>query len=361
MASDDASRPGASPTHSASNPTSPTSPVSITGPPGESGLPPSRPSAAHTAISQTVAITPSLTGPRSSQAPSAPPSHSLGNDTASRPTTSGSRSHVASLRSPAFLNPMSSQRLQAHRGQWPSSPPLGQTRPSPFDNDDHARNPLPRDSSETATTTKERAAAAGGLHTQYFEDEATVPTASRESVETERTEQHHDVNTATTATNSGLINTNMRHDAAQSVDTFNNTNEAQKSASLGTKEHESGQEQAARGRSPRDLVAAFRGRGGEDFRGASGREKLSSFDSNSSKKRAPSTQKTATTGAQSDKKFIGKNWEYFEGHTLFFLGGRFQTAKDRPIVLLTAFAVVFPSVLFYIFGYVPKRPACDLY
>lgn len=341
---------------SGSNLTSPISPVSVTGPPAESGLPPSRPSAAHTAISQTVAITPALTSPRISQAPSTLHSPSVGNDSASRPTTAGSRSHVASLRSPAFLTPMSSQRLQAHRGQWPSPPPIGQTRENSFESEDHFRNPSHRDSSETATTARERSGP-GGLHTQYYEDEGTVAPASRASLETERTEQPHDQNLATAPTNSRLVNTDFRHDAAQSVETFNDTNGAQKSASLEPKnEHIADHESASKSRSPREFVAAFRGRGGEEYMKASGHEKLSSLDSSSSKKLPPSVQKSNNvSAAQDDMKFLGRNWEYFDGNTIFFLNGRLQTARDRPIVVATGLAIILPSILFYIFGYVRMR------
>ena len=56
--------------------------------------------------------------------------------TTTRPTTGGSRTHVPSVTSRAFFAPMSSQRLQAHRGQRPNSHAPFRSRPS----DDYAED-----------------------------------------------------------------------------------------------------------------------------------------------------------------------------------------------------------------------------
>jgi hypothetical protein len=78
-------------------------PHGVTGPVGEAGLPPSRPSTSATV----------KTGTTSKKAP--------GSAAGSRPPSSYSRTHVPSLTSSAFFRPMSSQRLQAQRGQRPIS------------------------------------------------------------------------------------------------------------------------------------------------------------------------------------------------------------------------------------------------
>jgi hypothetical protein len=79
----------------------------LTGPVGESGLPPSRPSSAATGLS----------GAGYSRR-----IHSVtGSITSNRPQTSQSRTHVPSVTSQAFFRPMSSQRLQAQRAQRPMS------------------------------------------------------------------------------------------------------------------------------------------------------------------------------------------------------------------------------------------------
>lgn len=47
---------------------------------------------------------------------------------------------------------------------------------------------------------------------------------------------------------------------------------------------------------------------------------------------------------------LGKNYEYFEGNNIFWLGGRMQNARDRPINMLTGVLIVVPSVLFFVFS-----------
>lgn len=47
---------------------------------------------------------------------------------------------------------------------------------------------------------------------------------------------------------------------------------------------------------------------------------------------------------------LGKNYEYFEGNNIFWLGGRIQNARDRPFNILTGILIVMPSILFFIFS-----------
>lgn len=47
---------------------------------------------------------------------------------------------------------------------------------------------------------------------------------------------------------------------------------------------------------------------------------------------------------------LGKNYEYFEGNNVFWLGGRMQNARDRPINILTGILIVVPAVLFFVFS-----------
>jgi len=49
---------------------------------------------------------------------------------------------------------------------------------------------------------------------------------------------------------------------------------------------------------------------------------------------------------------VGRNHQYFSGNTVFFLGGRLQNTRDRPINIATGTLVVLPSVLFLNFSYV---------
>jgi palmitoyltransferase ZDHHC9/14/18 len=47
---------------------------------------------------------------------------------------------------------------------------------------------------------------------------------------------------------------------------------------------------------------------------------------------------------------MGKNYEYFEGNTIFWGGGRFQNARDRPINIATGVFLVLPAILFFAFS-----------
>lgn len=47
---------------------------------------------------------------------------------------------------------------------------------------------------------------------------------------------------------------------------------------------------------------------------------------------------------------LGKNYEYFEGNNIFWLGGRIQNARDRPFNILTGILIVVPSILFFVFS-----------
>lgn len=47
---------------------------------------------------------------------------------------------------------------------------------------------------------------------------------------------------------------------------------------------------------------------------------------------------------------LGKNYEYFEGNNIFWLGGRIQNARDRPFNILTGVLIVLPSILFFVFS-----------
>ena len=49
---------------------------------------------------------------------------------------------------------------------------------------------------------------------------------------------------------------------------------------------------------------------------------------------------------------LGRNYEYFQGNTIFWLGGRLQNARDRPINIATGLILILPAILFFIFSWV---------
>ena len=50
------------------------------------------------------------------------------------------------------------------------------------------------------------------------------------------------------------------------------------------------------------------------------------------------------------QKSMGKNYEYFEGNTVFWGGGRFQNARDRPVNIATGIVLLLPAILFFVFS-----------
>ena len=86
--------------------------------------------------------------------------------------------------------------------------------------------------------------------------------------------------------------------------------------------------------------------GNRDMQGG---EKL---DSVSSTPQLSPTVENAKVKTKADKIAlrVGKNFEYFEGNTIFFLRGRFQNTRSSPVNLVTGTFVVVPGVLFFVFS-----------
>ena len=47
---------------------------------------------------------------------------------------------------------------------------------------------------------------------------------------------------------------------------------------------------------------------------------------------------------------LGRNYEYFTGNTRFFMGGRWQNAREFPINVGTGLLILIPGVLFFVFS-----------
>lgn len=78
-----------------------------------------------------------------------------------------------------------------------------------------------------------------------------------------------------------------------------------------------------------------------------GAEKLSSGAS--TPQMTPRPPNTAETNAEEkhSNPQLGRNHEYFEGNTVFCLGGRLQNTRHRPINIGTGFLIVLPAALFF--------------
>jgi palmitoyltransferase ZDHHC9/14/18 len=87
-----------------------------------------------------------------------------------------------------------------------------------------------------------------------------------------------------------------------------------------------------------------------------GHEKL---PSNASSPQTQADLKAAVKRELKKNYDMGKNYEYFTGNTRFFMGGRFQNTRDRPINAGTFLGIIVTAVLFFVFEYVYLSVAND--
>ncbi|OCL13736.1 zf-DHHC-domain-containing protein [Glonium stellatum] len=304
-----------------------------TGPVGEPGLPPSRPSSIATAQSSNQRrwsqAPPSRRGGGAQGLGPGSVTGSVGG--ASRPNTSASRTHVPSITSHAFFRPMSSQRLQAQRGQRPTSI-LGTTSSYHEGQSDSGSNPYRQSSGSNPTI---RGAAPLGLH----HDLDGPPPPSRGTDITDR--DMPDRTTANT-TPTGAETVRSRGESITPLQKPTRPTHLDLS-----NVHKTGSGKLPTPtKSPRSFRSSFilpsRGAGSVQMR-PQGHEKLSSAESSPRLARKEAAK-------QEVKKELGKNHEYFSGNTVFCWGGRFQNTRDRPINILTGLIVVVPAALFFAFS-----------
>ncbi|KAI0204202.1 palmitoyltransferase ERF2 [Astrocystis sublimbata] len=251
-----------------------------------------------------------------------------------------SRSH-APLASHAFFRPMSSQTLQAQRGS-PRPPSISQPRPS-LDNvpdeDDRSRNaPYHIHIQPPISHTNQPADA---------EDELQPPPSRG----TEITEPYDRV-TATTSPTHGHYPTASVTD---SVSPLHKQQAKEKGLSLNLDKNNS-YRNVGNPPSPARTPRSFRsslfipGRGdsasrpNHDMHGA---EKLSSGASTPQMRPRPHDTAGKSTEEKRPHPQLGRNHEYFEGNTVFCLGGRLQNTRHRPINIGTGFLIVLPAALFF--------------
>lgn len=311
--------------------------LGMTGPAGEPGLPPSRPSSIGTAQSG---------GQRRwSQAP--PTSRrgggigsGVGTATASvagsmgaqsRPTTSASRTHVP-LAAAGFFRPMSSQRLQQQRNQRPTSL-LGHQSLYSNNATDFGGDPY-RQSTGSNKTIK----GTPPLGLSHDLDH-THPPPSRGTDVTDRDYLPDRTTANTTPTGAETVRSR-----GESITPLQRPKPQHLDLSKALK-GDSGKLPTP-GKSPRSFKSSFilpsrEGRSSQ-MRPQEGHEKLRSVESSPRLTRQESTKEEI-------KKELGKNYEYFSGNTVFWLGGRIQNTRDQPVNAATGLIFLVPVGLF--FGY----------
>ncbi|GLI77171.1 eukaryotic peptide chain release factor GTP-binding subunit [Penicillium ochrochloron] len=247
-----------------------------------------------------------------------------------RPGSSGSRlsrTHIPSLTAQAFFRPMSSQRLQAHRGTRPMT--KGTVSSTDDWNDQTSQN------------------------RQSLISNSTIPQGSVPHVEMEvppsRGTEFTDpiIPDRNTSNASPTGNTTVRS-LGESVRLLRDRDQQDKPRpghlNLGAN-YTGHHTQDVPPKSPLSFLS-LQNKGSSHNNHHSnhdvrGHERLSSAGSSP----GPMDVKKELPRAN-----LGKNWEYFVGNTLFCFGGRFLNSRDKPINIATGFLVVIPSALFFAFS-----------
>jgi len=255
-----------------------------------------------------------------------------------RPQSSTSRSHVPSLTSHAFFRPMSSQKLQAQRGAARpptlTRPQVLSTQGSPMEEThDLARqsivsNPPPAVGAQVSSEPAEM---------------RPPPSRGTEMTEMDRiTANTSPIGHNPTASITDSVRP-LQRKAVEGRKLTVNVDKSYKGGNLPTPV-----------RTPRSFRSSFLMPGRADSaqngnREIQGGEKLESVAS--SPQLPPENHDPKQTSKKEKiKSKLGRNHEYFEGNTVFCLGGRLQNAKHRPVNIATGSMVVIPGILFFVFS-----------
>jgi palmitoyltransferase ZDHHC9/14/18 len=248
------------------------------------------------------------------------------------PPGTASRTHVPSLTSQAFFHPMSSQRLQAQRGQRPVSIQAGSEDGILESGDGTVRHSVISDP----------AAMAGP---SIVEDhEMPVPPSRGTEITEHGTFDRVTANTSPT----GYHPPNMTLGAPQPTHEESDSKTKNLTLNLDT-DHKRTESAPAPPKSPRSFRSSFlRASRGDAVpspnRNTMGREKLPSVASSL----GPTASVHADSHSHEGKG--GRNYHYFTGNTFFWFGGRFQNAREKPINFFTGLLVAVPGALFFAFS-----------
>ncbi|KAI9376245.1 DHHC palmitoyltransferase-domain-containing protein [Aspergillus egyptiacus] len=272
-------------------------------------------SQSHTMSSQVPQSRPSVsrrTGP-----PPARSSVTSASQIANRPESSASRlsrTHIPSLAASGFFRPMSSQRLQAHRGR----PVTKETTTSEEDWVGQA-NQNRRSIISTSTLPNSLQAV----------DQEVPPSRGTEFTDPIIPDRHNSNATPTVDTTVRSESTNLIRDRDRSAH-----------LNLGAN-YNSTSEPAAPQRTSLSFLSLQNRNHPNENHDSRTHERLSSTGS--------SPQSIEKKNEPMKKSGKGRNYEYFIGNTIFWGGGRFQNSRDKPVNIATGCLVLVPTGLF--FGY----------
>ncbi|KAF4984420.1 hypothetical protein FZEAL_383 [Fusarium zealandicum] len=281
---------------------------------------------------------------------------SVGSSTAgsaSQTPALSSRSHVPSLTSHAFFRPMSSQKLQAQRGgphrpltmsqQSPTSP----VSPSSPTFDNHGAEVAGSQTRQSIISNP-----ISQLQHATSDDENMRPPPSRG---TEMTEQETlDRITANTSPSHGHYPAGSLTDSVRPLQGKFDQRPTHHSIVI-DKSYKDLTNLPSPIKSPRSFRSSFLMPGRSDQgqqsrnRSTEGAEKLSSSASSPRLRPVDSQaqQHPRVPQKPSQKSDLGRVHQYFEGNTVFCLGGRWQNTRERPVNIATGVFVVIPCALFF--------------
>ena len=245
-----------------------------------------------------------------------------------RPGSSGSRqsrSHIPSLAAQGFFRPMSSQRLQAHRGR-----------------------PMTKG---TATDTSEDWNDQASQNRQSLVSNSTMPQGSIPPIEQEAppsrgTEFTDPIIPDRNTSNASPIGNTTGRSQGESAKLIYDKERAYKvqQPHLNMGANYNGSNEPDPLQRPTLSFLSLQNRNqGQDNRDIRTHERLSSAGSTPG-----SIEKTPQLNHRKGR--LGKNYEYFVGNTIFFGGGRLQNSRDKPVNIATAIFVIVPSALFFAYS-----------
>lgn len=247
----------------------------------------------------------------------------------SRPGSSASRisrSHIPSLAAQGFFRPMSSQRLQAHRGR----PMTKETFASP---EDWAER----------TSSNRRSLVSNSTHRH----QGSLPPVEQEAPPSRGTEFTDPIipdRATSTASPTGNTTARSLGDSARLL-------HERERARKDPPQHLNLAAANYKSPSPHDqsqksalsfLSLQNHSRTAHEPRDSGAHERLSSAGS--------SRRSIEKQGRESAKSRLGRNYEYFMGNTIFCWGGRFQNSRDKPINIATGILVLVPTALFFAYS-----------
>ncbi|KAJ6780250.1 hypothetical protein PWT90_11017 [Aphanocladium album] len=263
---------------------------------------------------------------RSKYPPIIRPQKQSGKTGPSAPAPNTNRSHVPSLTSNAFFRPMSSQKLQAQRA-GAARPAATLQPPAELENLDDGMTDA--GDSTVGNSAVHRKTPSDARPTSRGTEMADQETLDRLTANASPTPGHYPTDSLTDSMRPLKQRQNSTHDQPTSPVAEKSSRSFRSSFRLGRRSDVS----AGRHRSTN---------GAEKLYSNASSPRLRPVDSHG----RPVTSATAKTEREQGP--LGWVYQYFDGNTVFCLGGRWQNTRHRPMNFATGVFVLAPCILFFV-------------